>query len=455
MQKSYGEILAGLAVFGLLIEIYFFYNTYATVGGFGIGYQYIGCMIVILIGGVFFLAEADLLVLSYSLRAGGILALPYFAAMIGSAGIWIFSFTPVRQMISGFFEPSYMILCLFCASLLAYVFKEDTVLYSFWALSAALLLMTAQRIAEFGPAEFLVRLMEYVKSMGKTGGGVSLEDTSFSYAYIFFTIYFVFHGNPNQRDSEKKRNWWKLPLRFAVILLGMLEVFKRSSFLALAAGLTAAFLYSRCRGRYRKWLINLMAAGFMIFAFLYVPFIRYGLFNRIVEMLQIDTSARTRIYNYYAKYYEFSPSYTGLGLGFVQRLVESAERFNVGLASVNVHCDYVRLYIELGFWGYLCWEITAFPWPVKRMIKGNSIGDDAVILGVAVAMAVLRLTENVSQLYSAVLTMGIVIIRSALNGQGVYCEKLTPKFAGVGNMEDFYGEKLAGKQTERKRMEEK
>ena len=67
-----------------------------------------------------------------------------------------------------------------------------------------------------------------------------------------------------------------------------------------------------------------------------------------------------------------------------------------------------------------------FPWLIKRMVKGISAADDAVVLGVAVAAVVLRLTENVSQLYSAVLTMGIVIIQSVLNGQGIYKKESSP-----------------------------
>ena len=59
MRKSYGERAAGAIVFLLLIEIYFFYNTYATIGGFGVGYQYIGCIMVIMVGGVFFLVNAE------------------------------------------------------------------------------------------------------------------------------------------------------------------------------------------------------------------------------------------------------------------------------------------------------------------------------------------------------------------------------------------------------------
>ena len=87
------------------------------------------------------------------------------------------------------------------------------------------------------------------------------------------------------------------------------------------------------------------------------------------------------------------------------------------IASVNVHCDYVRHYIELGFWGYLLWILSVFPWTVKRLIRGNSALDDAVILGVCVALTVFRLTENISYLYSAALGMSIVLIQCVMNGK--------------------------------------
>lgn len=87
------------------------------------------------------------------------------------------------------------------------------------------------------------------------------------------------------------------------------------------------------------------------------------------------------------------------------------ERFNVGLESVNVHCDYIRSYIELGFWGYLCWMLLVFPLAVKRTVKGKNLKNDAIILGVCTAMALLRVTENISQLYSAILGMSIIIIQ--------------------------------------------
>ncbi len=409
MRIRYIERLAELLSFLLLTGIFYYYNTYMTVGGFGVGYQYILCLLMCTMCAGLFLIFPDPAYFYHSAKAAGVLACSYFAAMLYSAAIWIFSFTPVRQMISGFFEPGYMILCILCAAMAAYVLREKMLVYAFWALTAAFALLLFPKLRAYGAAGFIRRLFEYVSSGGRTFTGASLEDTSYSYTYVFFCLYFLFH-----RGEEAP---WRRLLRFAVIAFAMLDIFKRSALLALAVGFAAAFVYARLGERSRRWLVNSLIVAFLIFTFLYIPFVRYGLFSRIADALQINTSARDRIYRYYERYYDFTPTYLGRGLGWVHRLVTSADRFNVGLASVNVHCDYVRHYIELGFWGYLLWILSVFPWTVKRLIRGNSALDDAVILGVCVALTVFRLTENISYLYSAALGMSIVLIQCVMNGK--------------------------------------
>ncbi|MCI8725934.1 MAG: hypothetical protein HFG66_07360 [Hungatella sp.] len=397
---------ADILLFLLLTEIFYFYNTYVNIGGFGVGYQYIGCILVVVVGVWLFLAVPDLHSLYSLTKTGIILALPYVTAMLCSWAVWIFDFVPVRQMISGFFEPAYMILCIVCAVFLVYMLQDKAVEYSFWAMTAAFILLLIPKVRLFGAAGFLRRLMEYVKSMGRVGWGVSLEDTSFSYTYVFYGLYFLF------RDFHRKGEPFRRRLvRVTIIIFALLEVFKRSSLLALAAGGAVAAAYTFMPHNYRKYFLNFIVAAFVLSAFFYIPIVRYGIFRKIVEILHINTSSRTRIYAYYSRYYTFSPFYGGKGLGWIARLMAMDERFNVGLESVNVHCDYIRSYIELGFWGYLCWMLLVFPLAVKRTVKGKNLKNDAIILGVCTAMALLRVTENISQLYSAILGMSIIIIQ--------------------------------------------
>ena len=153
---------ADILLFLLLTEIFYFYNTYVNIGGFGVGYQYIGCILVVVVGVWLFLAVPDLHSLYSLTKTGIILALPYVTAMLCSWAVWIFDFVPVRQMISGFFEPAYMILCIVCAVFLVYMLQDKAVEYSFWAMTAAFILLLIPKVRLFGAAGFLRRLTESV-----------------------------------------------------------------------------------------------------------------------------------------------------------------------------------------------------------------------------------------------------------------------------------------------------
>lgn len=409
MGRSYGRKVTKWCSFLLLTGIFYFYNNYMNIGGFGVGYQYIGCIVLIGVGFCLFLVTPDLPYLSQSAKTAGALMLSYFVAMISSMVIWIFGFTPIRQMISGFFEPAYMMLCIVCAMLSAYILRERLADSVFWALNAAFIALLLPRFQEFGIAEFFRRLLLYLQSGGVEGWGVSLEDTSFSYLYVFFAIYFAFHW--------KEKPVWKQCIGAAIILFALLMTFKRSGMLALAAGFLAALIYLKLGKKTRKYFLNFILAGFLVFSFLYIPFVRYGLFERIMEALQISTSHRNEIYAYYAQYYEFGIGYLGKGLGWIQRLRNEVESFENGLVAINVHCDYVYYYIELGFWGYLFWIFSVFPWVIWCTVKGICVRNDAVIVGISTALALLRLTENVSFLYSAVLGFAVIVMQCVLQSR--------------------------------------
>lgn len=422
MGINYGRKVVELISFLLLTGIFYFYNNYITIGGFGVGYQYIGCILIVGIGFCVFLIIPDLSYFRDSAKAAGVLMLSYFVAMISSAIVWIFTFSPIRQMISGFFEPAYMMLCVACVMALAYILREKMVTYTFWALTTAFFALLVPRIIVFGIPEYIRRLIAYLQSEGMEGNGISLEDTSFAYLYVFFAIYFLFHW--------KEYPVWKRLIGMFIIMFAFMNTFKRSGVLALAVGFSIAFVYSRLGESARKYFLNFIMVAFIFAAFLYIPFVRYGLFNRIAEALQLRTSHRNEIYAFYSQYYEFGLDYLGRGLGWIQRLRHQIEYLSNGQIAINVHCDYVYYYIELGFWGYLFWMISAFPWVVKWAVKGKCVKKDATVLGTGVAFAMLRLTENISFLYSAVLGFSVIIMYCALSS--IYMDEQTPRVAKEG-----------------------
>ena len=77
MQTKSRNKLVELAAFALLAEIFYFYNSYVKVGGFNVGYQYIGCIFVVVLGLSCFLVTPDPLYLYRAVKASGTLILPY------------------------------------------------------------------------------------------------------------------------------------------------------------------------------------------------------------------------------------------------------------------------------------------------------------------------------------------------------------------------------------------
>ena len=409
MQNNYKTRLIDGIVFAILAAIFYFYANYIYIGGFGVGYQYIGCMIIIAIGGVAFLVTPKLPEFIECMKGIGIMCLPYLVCIVVTLGIWIFTFTGIRQMISGFFAPVYILICVFCIGVVQYFLKKKAVAYVFWAMSIAFFIMIIQQMREVGVGEFFYEMYVLITSASTDTLPAMrvLEGPRFSYCYGLFFIYFLYH----RKDTSKGRFF----LRMMVCIFCFLVGFKRSCVLATIWGLVISLIYSRCGVFFKRKFVNILIVVFLIFAVAYIPIVRYGVFDRIVEVLNIDTSHRDELYDYYFDYYEFDPSFMGQGFGWVQNHIEGQE----GLYAYDVHNEYLRNYIELGFWGYIFWILSVFPWVIKQAITNKDQRKDAVIAGGMVYMAILYITENIFLFYTFYMVLSVVIMscrRDAIAG---------------------------------------
>lgn len=399
------EKIRDCLLFLILFWILFAHDHYIYVGGFGVGLQYLGCMLMIFLCLMSFLNTPRVEEFLSSIRVTGILAIPYIFNMIISLVIWIFSFVGVRQMISGFFEPAYILLTILATGGMLYVWGRKTVNYVFWAATLVFTYLVIMEISRVGIAEFLNQFYVLLSSNAKTTQRAmkNLENPRFSYAYTFFIIYYIFH----RREEGNFQFVVKMAISILYFLLGL----KRICEAALVFGLVLGFIYSKSREDIRKYFMVMLTCAFIAFSIIYVPFVRYGLFDNVVQSLHVNTSARDIIYDYYSGYYEVSPSYMGRGLGWVKNY----RRNLVGLEAFNVHCEYVKNYIELGFWGYGIWILTAVPGvlflTVKRRRKRHR--DEAVIVGVLGAYSLLMVGENIYYFYMSSLVLGAVIMACA------------------------------------------
>lgn len=407
MQKDLKTVITNGILFLLLFFIFYFYANYMYIGGFGIGYQYIACAAVVMIGGLSFLVAPKLSSFFECIRDIVILSIPYLVCMVFTLGIWIFTFTGIRQMISGFFAPMYIILSISCVGCLVYMIGEKAVVYTFWAMSAAFGVMIVEQIRLVGLGEFFYELYMLLASgsLDALPAMMTLEGPRFSYCYGLYFLYFFFRRETTAKGIFR--------LRMFVCILCFLIGFKRSCVLATAVGAVIVFFYMTWHKNRKREFINLLIVCFIAFSFLYIPTVRYGLFERIVEKYHINTSHRERLYNIYTYYYEYNPSYMGRGLGWVQNHLRGQE----GIYAYDVHNEYLRNYIELGFWGYIFWTITILPWVLKCSVTYKNPREDGLVAGSMVYMAVLYITENIFLFYTFSITLSVVIMVSRQYGK--------------------------------------
>ena len=406
MKTNSGGKIWNLILFLILLEIFYFFSTYVDIGGFGVGYQYLGCIAVALLGGIFFLLFPDVTEFLGRARISLLLMSPFFCCMLASLGIWIFSFTGIRQMISGFFEPGYMLICLTAVGCLSYVLKEKLIPYLFWAMNLAFSIMIVQQMRLAGPGEFFRQMYVLVTSNAIETLPImkQLELPRFSYAYVFFFIYFLY--------KRKEEGNVKFAFRMLACVFFFLVGYKRSCILALAVSLAFSLLYRMAGTSSRRKILNLGAVILAIFCVACIPVIRNGLFDYVVERLQIDTNNRQEIYEYYKQFYRFAPDYWGQGLGWAMDHMRTSEEIGDAMGRLGIHYEYVRGYIELGFCGYLLWILVSFPWLMRKLSSCRNVDSNAAIMAVFIAMAVLYTTENIWAYYSPVMVMGAIVLRS-------------------------------------------
>lgn len=176
-----------------------------------------------------------------------------------------------------------------------------------------------------------------------------LAESQYAFIYgIFLMLFFL----------EKK---WRY-----VLICSILFIFahKRISIAACLFCLLIIILFSMNK---RKKLGNIKATQkksnrlqyFGIFIILTVGYvfiwlIRSSTLYLIFSRFAINTMGRANMWQSFAKYYEFSLNFYGLGLGWIFEILASINSAAFG----NLHSDLLATYLELGFIGYGIWLLS-------------------------------------------------------------------------------------------------
>lgn len=137
-----------------------------------------------------------------------------------------------------------------------------------------------------------------------------------------------------------------------------------------------AFLVNRNRWAKSK-LLKITGWICLFICTIYVALTVSDKLSQILNSLGIDMMGRNIIYNYFRRFCSFSPSYLGRGVGFVSRQFDYTTAGDLlNMVSVKaLHNDFMKIYINIGFVGFLiwCWYwVRRIPQSIEKKVDTDS-----------------------------------------------------------------------------------
>ena len=363
-----------------------------TLAGFEFMYIYLLAIAVILVAAAAFLVNPQIprawLLSKYSVQ----MAVPYFISIFISLIIWVVNLSEPNVMIRGLFYCVYQMISVVFAAATLYLFGERGVLLHFGGLVLANLYAMAAAMASGGAGEFFRQFFELIRSNAMVTGEMmkQMEVLGFTYTFGMYIVYFIFY-----RKSHGIRDWAVAAASVFFFLLG----YKRSAGLALLAAVLVGLIFRRLKENQAKAAIRLFGYLLVAVGFFYIWMVKTGLLEEITAAFGIETSGRNVMFEGLDPYYRFSPAFLGSGLGYVTKGLQTGE-IVIGIDVTDVHNDFLRQFIEMGFWGYLLWLFSMFVWRI-RFFANRSAKIGVMAFMIAVYCFFTYYTENTYNLFFA------------------------------------------------------
>lgn len=372
----------------LATGMFFFQDTYFLVGGVSISLKN-PCMAAILFLG--------LVNFTFTLRLGRfriltrhtlVQILPCLIPFFFSAGLWVFSGADSGRILNGVSMILPQLLSVLTAAATLYLFGEKGIWYCLGAMCAANLLQVLVVILEGGADAFWQEFCTLLATFSAETGPLmqKLETHDLTFALGAFLVYLFL-------------NWKKSPHPFlwlTVVSFFFLIGLKRIAVPAAALAALTALLVRLLPEKAARQTAFCMAVVMMIFSFLYIAGIRYGLFEWLEERLLIDTKGRAGLFAHVAPYYDISMTYMGQGTGF-ERYVEwmGGVEYQIPLRTqTQIHNDFLRMYLNIGFVGYWVWIWTWLAVRLRYWFRQGGRDTGCLFLGICIYCFVLYATDN-------------------------------------------------------------
>ena len=300
----------------------------------------------------------------------------------------------------------YQFLTVFVGLSAIYMFGRKAVDYTFWGFVLFNLTCIFLSLREFGVDGAIWSINKFLTTGGDADGFMKrLELHDGTFAFGMFLIYYFMVG-----IKEHKKE-------FFIGLFFFATGYKRIGMAGCALAIIVAATLKKMNKKNAVRIGRTIMIIYAILGAVCVVTIRTGIFQYVMNELNINMMGRENLFAYIDKFYFISPRFLGHGFESIRSILASAGDVKVNFTYVSrmaaIHSDYLRMYIELGFWGFLFWEWFLF---LYMPSKTAEIGKLTFISYVActVYLATTYFTDNTAMYFLVSVVYRLIPVQFAV-----------------------------------------
>ena len=319
----------------------------------------------------------------------------YSSIIIGiilvSIFIWIMELETLGYIIKGTSKISYQLLNIAIVLSAVYMFEEKAATYTFFGIAGANLVIILIGAVTTGIGSAITDLINNITTFAANEviensrfiRAIEIHDITFVMGtYVIYFLFFCPH--------EKYRYIYA-----GVALFLFFAGLKRIAFLSLMLGIAFAMLclFLGYKGKIR--VLYITAIIIVAFCYFYIVVIQNGEFTKFLMEHEIELNGREKIYDFISNFYEVSPSYGGKGYEFCVQLLKSMHGTKDQVVDITaVHNDILKMYVELGFWGFFVWIMFYYVYQTHWYITRCGEMVAVCFMSINIYMLITYLTDN-------------------------------------------------------------
>lgn len=341
--------------------------------------------------------------------------IPHLIILVWSVALWVWERDTFSSIIRGSSLVLYQLLLLAMLISAGSMFGRKAIEYTAQGFILANTLILLDVMRRLGPAYTVTGLFQFLIGFGSHDNLVSmnLEVQDLTFGIGILLVYYIAEGH-----DEHWRKLYILALGFYFIT-GL----KRILFPALAVGIFYGLVAKRFSKRNQINCSVLTGVILIVVSVVFVYLIRSDLWFEITDSLGINLMGRKRLYGHVKQYYTLSPAYMGLGFGRVSKILEVLEV----TGNRRLHCDVLRLYIELGMPMFLLWSLVTYIFTFTFIARTYSLRAARVYFGITLLMFVTFMTDNTIEKYCPQIAWHVLPLALVLADKEAFAESLTKK----------------------------